>query len=166
VNCQSNSFVTRETRFGRNWNSLDDSTAANQVCQLIQSGFASIGERQTSFHRAICSFPFKMYPGQQYRANQQNYYPPPQSSPQQYPPGQYFPPPPGPPPNMAPRAGYGYQPPPGPPPNVYGQQHAYGMPPPPPQQAQMFHQQVGNQYMFQYSQCTGRRKVQLAILQS
>jgi hypothetical protein len=32
-------------------------------------------------------------------------------------------------------------------------------PPPPPQHSQMFNSQVGNQYTFQYSQCTGKRKV-------
>ena len=99
------------------------------------------------------------YPGQQYHMNHQNYYPPPQ----QAPPGGYYGPPPGaPPPNQATRPNYSHHPPNGPPPNVYQNSYSqgqYGAPPPPPQQAQMFHQQVGQQYTFQYSNCTGKRKV-------
>jgi hypothetical protein len=63
---------------------------------------------------------------------------------------------------MAARPNYNYPPPHGPPPNTYQNQYNQGnyrAPPPPPQQAQMFNQQMGNQYMFQYSQCTGKRKV-------
>src|SRR5579859_6173752 len=112
-----------------------------------------------------------MYPGQQYHQNHGQYQPPPQgpagyyAPPQGPPPGGYYAPPPGaPPPNMQTRPQQ-YHPPSGPPPDPYSQgyrQHQveqYGAPPPPPQQAQMFNQQVGNQYTFQYSNCSGKRKV-------
>ena len=106
----------------------------------------------------ICSV--MAYPGQQYHMNQQTYYSAPQRPPQGQ--GQFYGPPPGvPPPNMASRP-YNYHPPNGPPPSVYDnnfRQGQYGAPPPPPQQAQMFNQQMGQQYTFQYSNCTGKRKV-------
>jgi len=67
--------------------------------------------------------------------------------------------------------GYGeYAPPPGPPPqqgyggyggDQYGsREYQYAdQPIPVPHHHQSFHPQLGNQYQFQYSQCTGRRKV-------
>ena len=96
------------------------------------------------------------YPGQQYNMNQQNYYAPPQRPP----PGQgqfYAPPFAPPPPNMAARPIYHPNAP-----NVHQNNYNQGQfhpPPPPPQASQMFNQQVGQQYTFQYSQCTGKRKV-------
>jgi metacaspase-1 len=101
------------------------------------------------------------YPGQHYHVNHQDYYAPPQQPPPNQ--GQFYGPPPGaPPPNMASRPNYNYHAPNGPPVdynhNAYAQGQ-YRAPPPPPQHAQMFNQQVGNQYTFQYSACTGKRKV-------
>ncbi len=106
------------------------------------------------------------YPGQKYHMNQQNYYPPPPQPPPGR--GQFYSPPPGaPPPNMAARPNYNYHPPNGPPPNVHQnnfRQGQYNAPPPPPQNAQIFNQQMGQQYTFQYSQCTGKRKVSSSYL--
>jgi metacaspase-1 len=100
------------------------------------------------------------YPGQQYHTNHGNYSYPPQQPPQGQ--GGFYGPPPGaPPPNLASNP-YPYQAPNGPPPNAYNnayRQGNYGAPPPPPQHAQMFNQQMGQQYTFQYSNCTGKRKV-------
>lgn len=104
------------------------------------------------------------YPGQRYHMNQGNYYAPPQ----QPPPGQqnfYGPPPGAPPPNMAQGPPYPYHPPNGPPPDMYNnsyQQSRHGAPPPPPQHAQVFNHQVGG-YTYQYSNCTGKRKVLLSV---
>ena len=112
----------------------------------------------------LCSSCTMAYPGQQYHMNHQNYY----SAPQQPPPGQgqfYGPPPGAPPPNMASRP-YNYHPPNGPPPTVYDNAYRQGQhgAPPPPQHAQMFNQQMGQQYTFQYSNCTGKRKVTLLCI--
>ena len=103
------------------------------------------------------------YPGQRYYGNHQHHYTPPQGPPQ-YPPsghGQYYQPPP---PPVLSRANLDYRPPPGPPPNAYNNSYhpgPYGPPPPPPQIAQSFNHQIGGQYTFQYSQCTGKRKVRI-----
>lgn len=101
------------------------------------------------------------YPGQQYHMNQGNYYAPPQQPPPGQ--GQFYGPPPGAPPsNMAHGPQYQYHPPNGPPPNFQNNAYSQGQnraPAPPPQHAQIFNQQVGNQYTYQYSNCSGKRKV-------